>query len=327
MIWNPFDWWWQLFKVGKLVPHPDEDSPEDRDFTPVEDNDSGPMVDEGEVDEHEPTVPIVISPPLPATLRGVGAWTGYGSFGDTADMARDVAFAKWLGLSRLDVMVNDHSAKRQPRDFDTYNKGRIAAFCKRAVGEGIAVHLTTWIMPHEKYLRQMGTQMTDLLGQSGAQSVMFDAEEPWTLAAKAMKYEEAGALVGEVMGPVPFGVTGIGYASGPKLGPLVRRAKYMAPQCYSTKGNTLDPKKAAVQLSNLWRNRFGDRELVVGLAGYNQDGRPGYTKQSFMTAAFETAKRAQPTSIVYWSLRNIRASRSTANIIRDLARTVQANVA
>lgn len=316
MIWNPMDWIWQLFQAGKLTEQPDEDPPEDK-----KDRAEPGAVDEVVEPEDEQTAPIDV-PATPLVSKvSVGAWTGSGSITNTDDMARDVAFAKWLGLTRLDVMVNDHSAKRQPRDFDTYNKGRVAAFCKRAVAEGIEIHLTTWCMPHERYIQQLGVQMTDLVGECGARSICLDAEEPWVNAVRPMSWEAAASLMDDVL-DAPFGVSGIGYASKTKLGPLVRRAQYMVPQCYSTSGNSLDPKKAAVQLSNLWRSRFGNRPLVVGLAGYKQDGRPGYTKAQFMKAAFDTARRADPISIVYWSLRHIRASRTTANLIREFTRSL-----
>lgn len=312
--WKPFDWWFRLVHAGALKPQPDDTPPEERPPSPIDEDPSG-QVDDGEPVDEDVTGPIELGA-TPVGALPIGAWTGSASIGSSSDMARDVAFAKWLGLSRLDVMVNDHSAKRQPRDFGTYNKAKIAAFCRRAVGEGIEVHLTTWCMPHEKYLRQLGAQMTELVGQCAATSIMLDAEEPWTLAAKPMPWEEAGELVGEMLGHLPFGVTGIGYASGPKLRPIVSRSQYMVPQCYATAGNTLNPKKAAVQLSNIWRSRFGDRRLVVGLAGYKQVGRPGYTKKELMTASFDAAKRAGASAVVYWSLYWFRQSRETSEIIR-----------
>lgn len=310
-FWNPISWWLELFGRSKLDPQPDEDPPDER---------PDPDADEVEIDDHPTPDPEVDDELEPAyQLRSVGAWCGWGSFVNDEAVRRDIAFAKALGLGRLDVIVNDHSAKRQPMPFGTYNKSRIALFCKRAVDEGLHVHLMTWCMPHREYLKGLGTQMIDLVGQCGARSVMFDAEEPWTNAARPLPWEEAGALAAEVMQAVPFGVTGIGYASSKKLGPLVRRSKYMVPQCYSTAGNTLDPATASPRLSAGWKSKFGDRELVVGLAGYRQEGRPGYTKERFMTTAFNAALSAMPTDIVYWSLRQIRASRTTANIIRGLA--------
>ena len=94
----------------------------------------------------------------------------------------------------------------------------------------------------------------------------------------------------------------------------------MVPQCYSTAGNTLNPKTACESLSGRWRRNFGNRELVIGLAGYRQKGRPGYTQEEFMSAAFASAERTGPTDVVYWSLRQIRSSRTTANVIHELSK-------
>lgn len=304
--WSPWSWWLEILRSVKVEPCSDEDEPEDRvDPDPDDPEDT----DEAPLEEEEDAWP----------LRSVGCWVGFGSFVKNSAIERDLAFAKRLGLGRLDVIVNDHSASRAPRTFGTYNKSRIIAFCERAVEEGFAVHLMTWCMPHEAYIRELGTQLTDLLADCGAQSIQFDAEEPWTNARQPMNWDEAGELMAEVLSPVPFGVTGIGYTPSKKVGPLVRRAAYMVPQCYSTAKNNLNPVTACPGLVARWRRLFGDRELVVGLAGYRQQGRPGYTKERFMTTAFDAATSTKPTDIVYWSLRHVRSSRSTANIIHTLA--------
>lgn len=306
MIWNPISWWLELLKAGKFDPQPDEDERPD------------PPVDaiEGEITE-----PIdVVEPVLePGRIRAVGAWTGWGSLVNNSAIERDLAFARKLGLGRLDVIVNDFSAKEKPTPFGTYNKSRIVAFCQAAVKQGFHVHLMTWWMPHEKFINEGTAQLINLVADCGARSVMLDVEEPWVRADSPMPWTKAAELTAEGFGAVPFGVTGIGYASVEKLGPLVRRAAYMVPQCYSTAGNTLNPKTASESLSNRWRRNFGTRELVVGLAGYRQKGRPGYTQEQFMVAAFESAGRAGPSDVVYWSLRQIRASRTTANVIGGLA--------
>lgn len=317
--WNFFTWWLEVLRRGNNEAGPDEvERPDPPDPDP-EDTVLEPGVDLAED-------PSPANDPGPWRLRSVGAWTGSSSISSTAAIERDVAFCKALGLGCIHLVVNDHSDKLDPMDFGTYNKRNIVAFCKRAVGEGIAVHLMTWCMPHEHYIRGLGIQMVDLVADSGARSVELDAEEPWVRAHRPMKYEDAGALMAEVLAPVPFGVTGIGYASTPKLGPLVRRAKYMTPQCYSTasKSNKLNPATAAKKLVGMWRGKFGSREVVVGLAGYRQSGRPGYTKERFMSTAFDGAMAVLPTDIVYWSLRQIRASRTTANLIRAFAQQASA---
>lgn len=314
MAYGPLSYWlWRLLSWAKDESAADETPPGDR----------GPADEEGELDDpdDEEDKGELEVPAATGAIRAVGAWTGSSSI---ANPTRDTKFAKALGLRRIDVMVNDHSKKRQPRDFGTYDRAAIVALCRRLTGEGIAVHLTSWIMPHPQYIRTMGPQLIDLVVETGAKSVCFDAEEPWVIAAgtkgwSAERWDEAGAQVAAAMQAVPFGVTGIGYASKKKLGPLVSRARYMVPQCYSVAGNNLDPRTAAVSLSAGWRKKFGEHELVVGLAGYAQEGRPGYTKDRFMRTAFDAAKAAGATDVVYWSLTWLRKSRSTANIVASLA--------
>ena len=131
--WSVWSWWIEALNSAKLEPNSDEDPPEDRVNPDPEDTEDGQSEDEPE-DE-------------PWALRSVGCWVGFGSFVKNSSIDRDLAFAKRLGLGRLDVIVNDHSASRSPRHFGTYNKSRITAFCQRAVEEGFSVHLMTWCMP------------------------------------------------------------------------------------------------------------------------------------------------------------------------------------
>lgn len=306
--WQAFRWWLDLFRE-KEIHTADEDPPEDRPLqyedVLVQDRDEEPKEDREED---------------PWSLRSVGAWVGWGSMVSFDAMKRDIKFAKDLGLGRLDVIVNDHSGSRAERDFGTYHKDRITSFCQMAKQDGFRVHLMSWWMPHARYIREAGKQLVDLAGASSALSIQLDAEEPWTQARKPMNWEDAADLTAEVLSSVSFGVTGIGYTPSIKVGPLVRRAQYMVPQCYSTSSNKLDPATASPRLCGRWRRLFGERELVVGLAGYRQSGRQGYTKERFMDLAFHAAESTQPTDIVYWSLRHIRGTRSTAKIIGRLAK-------
>jgi hypothetical protein len=303
MTWGPFAWWFDLIKQGKIDPQPDEDPREDRGTT---------------VDELTGT----LTDPKPWKLRSVGAWVGWGTFGSNSSMERDLKFARQLGLGRLNVICNDHSTARAPRGFDTYNKSRISMFCRRAVDEGFSVHLMSWWMPHESYIREGAEQLRMMASDSGAQSVELDAEEPWTRAQDPMPWAEAAELTASELGDLPFGVTGIGYTPKNKVGPLVAKASYMVPQCYATGNNDLDPATAPPHLCRRWQSAFGERELVVGLAAYKQQ-RAGYTKEKFMTQAFHAAESMHPTDIVYWSLRHIRASRTTANIVRKLCQRAE----
>lgn len=266
-------------------------------------------------------MPRSIVPIEPATrvLERFGAWCGSGSMASAATIKRDVAFARWLGLTRLDVIVNDHSASRSERDFDTYPRTKIVALCSAATQAGLEVNLMSWIMPHERYLIEGVKILLELLEQTDASSVMFDAEEPWTQARRPMPYADAAAIVAETLKAHGWGVTGIGYASAEKLGPLVKLAAYMVPQAYVTSGTpNLDPAHDPFALAKHWQKIFGLRDLVVGLAAYHQTGIPGYSVDQALRASFASANAAKPIAISWWSLAQIRSSSKVANAIRGL---------
>ena len=96
MFWNPISWWLELLKHGAIDPCPDEDPLEDRPADPDD------PIDVAEPEDIEPEY----------QLRSVGAWTGWGSFMKNSAIERDLKFARRIGLGRIDVIVNDHSAKR-----------------------------------------------------------------------------------------------------------------------------------------------------------------------------------------------------------------------
>lgn len=323
--WSVISWWLEVLQRAKIESCSDEDCREDRPHDPDPEEEKPDEIPEdvelGDLDRGE----------QPWALGRVGAWVGAGSFRTNSGATATLDFAAKLGLGRLDVICNDHSAKRKPQSFGTWNKSRLETFCRMAVDRGFEVHLMTWCMPHDVYLNGMVEQMSELYAKCRASSVQLDAEEPWTNARRPLPYDDAAKIVIDGFGRenVPYGVTGIGWASSKKLGPLMAGAAYGVPQCYSTARNNLNPKTSTSFLVGLWRKRFprppeNPLPLVIGLAGYRQSGRPGYTKERFMTAAFDGALAVEPVDIVYWSMRWIRKYRSTANLIRKFTEQASA---
>lgn len=255
----------------------------------------------------------------PVTVRRVGAWCGSATIASPSTIKRDVAFAAELGLRRLDVMVNDFSKARTERPFSIYTREKIVALCDAANERGLEVNLTSWLMPHASFIRQASDVLTELVLDTHAASVIFDAEEPWTQAKNPMTYENAAALVDdECSNKFKWGTTGIGYADKFKLGPLVRRGSFMVPQCYTTSSSGLDPARGPADLIKRWRSAFGDREVVCGLASYRQSGIPGYTIDAALRAAYYSAEGSGVGDIVYWSLSAIRTVSQVAKTIRIL---------
>jgi hypothetical protein len=236
---------------------------------------------------------------------------------------RDVAFAKGLGLTRLDVIVNDHSAARRERPFDTYTRTRIFALCRAASDAGMETNLTSWLMPHAAYIDRAAGEIGAIMLGSGAQSVCFDAEEPYTKALDPLPYEVAAQRVADKMHELPWGITAIGYPNATKLKPLVYRASYVAIQAYSTNSpQTAAPEVVAPRYIAHWKSIFPslvvkNTPVLAGLAAYNQEGIPGHTAAQAIRAAFLGAEHAHARDVVWWSLSAIRNDKNVATAIRD----------
>ena len=253
-------------------------------------------------------------------LRHRRAWCGLSSL---ANPARDVAFAKSIGLTGLDIIANDHSAAREPRRFDIRPTQQIVTLATMARDAGLDVHLMSWIMPHRSYLIEAAEQLPDLVEKTGALSVCFDAEEPWTLAKKRLNYLEAGQLVDALFRDRNFelGVTGIRYAATHKLAPLIAVCDYVVPQAYSTSTSKASPSTVVSKGVATWRKKFGNGpRMVAGLAAYRQSGIKGHTTRSAMQAAIDDAEQ-HTDEVVYWSLNSLRKSPAAAAVVRSMSQT------
>lgn len=237
--------------------------------------------------EPDPIDPLDVYTGSVIGVRRVGAWTGSSSMASPRAIRDAVNFAKAVGLGRLDVIVNDHSAWRAPTRFTTYPTVKIVALVHDARAAGLDVHLMSWVMPHRDYLLGARDALLPLLERTGASSLQFDAEEPWTQATKPMPYGDAAELVRALFPRaqtmedelnVMVGVNAIGYAPAEKVGPLLSVADYVVPQCYSTSTSKLDPSTVVARLMRRWRKVFTFKptcNFVVGLAAYRQSGIPG----------------------------------------------------
>ena len=256
-------------------------------------------------------------PERPGGLAERRAWCGAASL---SGPSRDVAFARSIGLTGIDIIINDHSAQRSPMRFTVRDRAKIETLASMAGDVGLDVHLMSWVMPHRDYIAGAVDEVPGLMEATGAKSIVWDAEEPWTLAASPMDYYTAGAsLTGSLRGlGFEQGVTGIRYASTAKLGGLVHGSDYIVPQCYSTRTSKADPSTVVAKGLATWRAKFGDRQrFVAGLAAYRQTGIAGHSIASAIGAAADGAAEVSDAAI-YWSLSSIRASPQTAEAIRRL---------
>ena len=301
-------WFPQWLSFLQAASEPDEDprpeatAPEPADFKSPEPDDDGAQ---------EPSLEA------PGVLN-VGAWCGLAAI---RNPERDIAFAAAHNINRLDVIVNDHSTARDPRDFDTYDRDAIVRFCHKAQAAGIQTHLMSWIMPHAGYIEQAAEQLTSLATLAGAASIQWDAEEPWTQGRKRLKYSEAARRIADAFKglPCPMGVNGIGYTPTKKFGPIAEVCDYLVPQCYSTHSSGQKPEEVVPRFHRRYRKLFGDKRIVMGLAAYRQKNIPGHTVDSAMRTALAGAQAIEGIdTVIYWSLRHIRGNRRVRRVIASI---------
>lgn len=262
----------------------------------------------------------------PSGVAKVGAWVGRSGFDTPKAVAATIRSALELGLRRLDVVVNDFAKATSETAFSTYAKGDLVDVALAGREAGLDVHFMSWAMPHARFIDGAAVALRELVALTGARSIMWDAEEPWTQARMPMRYDEAARRIGDSFGGIPMGVTGIGYASIEKLRPLAEVCGYVVPQCYATQTSGLAPETVVPKFVGRWRAHFtqgaagtAPRRVVVGLAAYRQPP-AGYTVEGAMRAAFAGAAATGGISeVVYWSMGWIRKSPAIARVIRALA--------
>lgn len=248
-------------------------------------------------------------------IATVGAWTGQTSF---PRIAKDVQFCVDHRIDRLDVVVNDFATQRGPAPFDTYRQSKIVELCQAARDSGLEVHLMSWIMPHADFIEQAAQQLIPLCEQTGASSLQWDAEEPWTKAVDALPYEEAADRIARafIELPCPMGVNGIGFTPANRFRPLAEICDYLLPQCYATSGSRARPQTVVSLCVDRWRERFGQgKRFVIGLAAYRQEGIEGLTVPEAMNSSLDNVRAYGLDAVVYWSLRQIRESPEVAAVI------------
>lgn len=265
--------------------------------------------------EPEPEEPEIEEP----GIRTIGVWAGRSSI---RRGQKDIDFCLEHGINRIDLIVNEHSSWRAERDFDTYDLADILDFCKLVNKAGIELHFMSWIMPHANYITQAADTLIHLCEETGAKSLQWDAEEPWTLAKNPMDYESAAELIAEKFENLSceMGANGIGYTPRHKFGPLAKVCDYIVPQCYSTSTSGIAPHDVVPRLHRRWKKVFNHERHAIGLAAYRQTGIKGYkTVDSAMRTALAGAQALEGVdTVIYWSLASIRRTRAVRNFIKSI---------
>lgn len=268
-------------------------------------------------------------------IRSIGAWCGAGAI---ANPNRDVDAAAEAGLDALYVMTNDHAPCRRsmpfrrpakgkyPGDDKKYPPEKIVTLSEIARSAGLSLHLTSWIMPHERYMIEAVAYLVPLLRECQASSLIWDCEEPWILAKLlAMTHEEAAIFLVDLFNEceIPIGCTGIAYTNTDRYGPLAKRCNFGVPQAYATRSTYekwgVTPAKIAKYLQRHYV-RFSQDGLIdihAGLASYRQGFGGMSVKQTLETSA-RTAHDWGAGTFIYWSLDAMRRSKTVRETIRGL---------
>lgn len=270
----------------------------------------------------------------PRVITRVGAWAGSSLLTKTEATVKAAAA---IGIDEIHFMVADHSACRAPMVFlDRPAKGRRAASISRVrdiarvcAEHEVALSLTTWAMPHPRYIEGLGLYFAAVAREirdiAPMTEIILDAEEPWTraLGANASAWKASAKQLRAVLGPlrnngVRIGLTGIGYARESALDPLAEFCDVAVPQVYPTTRNTLDPRTSPKKFAALWTKKFERKEMAIALPAYRQG--PG-----MMSAALAGAREvaADPNSaamsrVIYWSLAHVLGSSTKRRFVAGI---------
>lgn len=211
---------------------------------------------------------------LRPTVVEVSAWDGAGAI---KNPERAIARAKALGLTGLELFVNDASKDRVgPVAFYTYDRAQIVAAVKLIKAAGLRCTLATWITPREDWIEGMRT-VRDIAREAGAAGVTLDIEEPWTAIARESDQTiatKSQRVIANLRGAGELGGTAIVYTNQRATFPLLRLCDIAIPQVYDSDGNTAGrpPGGLLDATVNQWAPL--KRPMVIGLmadvSGYNQ---------------------------------------------------------
>lgn len=251
-------------------------------------------------------------------LSRVGAWTGLSSL---RNQKRDIEVVQSLGLTDIYTFVNDLSSARKRTRFSTYDLVKFYDWHQRLREIGVRSHVTSWVMPHQSFIVEASETLVPMCNSINAFSLMWDAEEPWTLARGLEKhdsYEPASErLDKEFLGlQCDMGFTGIVYTPVRKLRPLADVCDYGCPQGYATWTSKIAPGRAQRKSDERYRQKLGCKQIRMGLAAYR-------TTPERMATDIEQSSLLGISEVIYWSLGWIRRQKAISQFIQGITSGVQ----
>jgi hypothetical protein len=235
--------------------------------------------------------------------------------------------AEYLRLTDMAVFVNG----LDEREFviPAARERRLSAVVMGLHRLGVSPHLVSWLRPTERYMRAAADKLRPLCMTLGANSLMFDAEEPWT---RHPSLHGRGETAAEAFlarhwsfdyWPCELGVSGITYIPS-AVRPLARRCQYVLPQAYSVAHVNASYRPGVTQrLAHERWQEFG-KPIVMGLAAWKLNRHGGLSQTGSMQRAITAAEDLGVDEVAYWSLRWVVESAERTEFVRQAATKARA---
>lgn len=235
----------------------------------------------------------------------VSAWTGFAAitYPETA-----IRLAQRAGVTRLALFVN--SEPEPGRAFYTYDRGAIARACAKFRAAGLDVTIVTWVTPRPDWIAGMAT-VGQIATENDADEIEFDVEEEMTQGLKDASdatiadtwrriFEQARSTFrGSVV------VDHIVFTDLRIVGPAIALADASIPQAYATKKNAGTRPPGELERIAVDRFRPFRKPLIMGVAGWNQEGAYGMGYLDAMRTSLTTATSLGIRRVRVWRLEQI----------------------
>jgi hypothetical protein len=248
-------------------------------------------------------------------MLSASAWLPYS---DILTPAKTVAELQAAGITTAVLMVNDFSTARGPTSFRHWEAAKLVAMADACRDAEIIVWLCSWVMPHRVFIEGAIAQLPALMQATGAELILWDAEEPWTQATGVFDRGDACERLVQAFGLAKMGVTAIGSAPS-EVVPLADVCAVRVPQCYATDDSKARPSEVVTYGVRRWREQYGEPHAagryVIGLAGYDQAADCGVT----MWPPIDDVLAGEFSEVIYWTNNAIAARPDVASFVRGLS--------
>jgi hypothetical protein len=241
-----------------------------------------------------------------------------------SDRDRSLFLSRIEYLRLTDVVLFVNALEETAFTLPVSRERRLQEVSLELHSRGVSPHLISWLRPTERYMTDAATRLRPLCMTTGARSLLFDAEEPWTHhpSLKGRGARAAEALLQRFwkfdFWPCLLGMSGITFVPA-EVKPLTQLCDYVLPQAYSVakEGTVYRPGVTQRKAYELWSG-FG-KPMVMGLAAYKPNRYGGFSPAGSMQKAITATEDLAISEVAYWSLRWIVESKERTAFIRQAA--------